>query len=340
MPSSTVFVTGATGFIAQHICKDLLAKGYTVVGTVRSQAKGDRLKGLLASDNFSYEIVADIVPEGAFDSALENHPEIEYVLHTASPFTFEVTDVEKELLIPAVEGTKNALKAVKAHGKNVKHVVVTSSIAAMVDFTQGKNPDHTTTEEDWCPFTWETSQQNTVTGYIGSKKLAEKAARDFVANEDVNFTLNTVNPVYVFGPQAFDEEVTDKLNTSAEVVNAILSLNSDAEVPATSGFFIDVRDVSKAHIEAFENKAIHDLRLLTSENFFAAQDILDILHKRYPDIQAPIGKPGTGKEARAESFDIDNSKTKELLGFKFINLETCIVDSIDQLRRVRKEKKN
>lgn len=336
MSSSTVFVTGATGYIAQHVCKDLLAKGYTVVGTVRSQEKGDRLKKLLASDKFSYEIVADIVPEGAFDSALENHPEIEYVLHTASPFTFEVTDVEKELLIPAVEGTKNALKAVKAHGKNVKHVVVTSSYAAIMDLTKGKDPNQIDTEENWCPLTWETSQQNNFTGYIGSKKLAEKAARDFVANEDVKFTLNTVNPVFVFGPQAFDEEVTDKLNTSAEIVNSILSLKPDAEVPSSSGFFIDVRDVSKAHIEAFENKATYNLRLLMSEEFFAAQDILDILHKHYPDIKVPVGKPGSGKEVLAQSNKIDNSKTKKLLGFKFIDLEKSIVDSIDQLKRVRK----
>lgn len=335
MPSSTVFVTGATGYISQHICKDLLAKGYTVIGTVRSAAKGDHLKELLASDKFSYEIVPDIVPEGAFDSALQSHPEIEYVLHTASPFTFDISNIEKELLIPAVEGTKNALKAVKAYGKNVKHVVVTSSYAAIMDVTKLHDPNHVDTEENWCPLTWETSQENNFTGYIGSKKLAEKAARDFVANEDVNFTLNTVNPVYVFGPQAFDQEVKDKLNTSAEIVNNILSLKPDDEIPSTTGFFIDVRDVSKAHIEAFENKATYNLRLLLSEDFFAAQDILDVIHKHFPEIKVPVGKPGTGKDLRAENNKLDNSKTKKLLGFKFIDLEACIVDSINQLLKVR-----
>ena len=44
MSSTTVFVSGANGFIAQHVVKQLLNKGYSVVGTVRSAAKGDSLK--------------------------------------------------------------------------------------------------------------------------------------------------------------------------------------------------------------------------------------------------------------------------------------------------------
>ena len=39
----TVIVSGATGFIAQHVVKQLLAKNYQVIGTVRSTAKGDHL---------------------------------------------------------------------------------------------------------------------------------------------------------------------------------------------------------------------------------------------------------------------------------------------------------
>ena len=35
----TVIVSGATGFIAQHVVKQLLAKNYQVIGTVRSTAK-------------------------------------------------------------------------------------------------------------------------------------------------------------------------------------------------------------------------------------------------------------------------------------------------------------
>lgn len=42
MSKSTVLVSGATGYVASHIIKLLLEKGYHVIGTVRSLANKDR----------------------------------------------------------------------------------------------------------------------------------------------------------------------------------------------------------------------------------------------------------------------------------------------------------
>lgn len=55
-----VLVTGASGFIAVHLCRDLLKKGYKVRGTVRSEEKGEYLKDLLKSQDFEYVLVDDI----------------------------------------------------------------------------------------------------------------------------------------------------------------------------------------------------------------------------------------------------------------------------------------
>ncbi|KAJ3474004.1 hypothetical protein NLG97_g10037 [Lecanicillium saksenae] len=43
MAAETILLTGGSGFIAAHILEDLLAKGRTVVTTVRSQAKADAI---------------------------------------------------------------------------------------------------------------------------------------------------------------------------------------------------------------------------------------------------------------------------------------------------------
>lgn len=335
---TTVFVSGATGFIAQHIVQLLISKGYNVVGTVRSTEKGEHLKKLLASDNFSYEIVKDVEPAGAFDEALKNHPEVTVFLHTASPFHFKVTDVEKELLYPAINGTKNALNAIKAHGPQIKHVVVTSSYAAIMDLAKVRDAKQVDTEETWNPITWEQAKENPLAGYVASKTFAEKAAWDFVKTEKPNFTINYVNPVYVFGPQAFDSEVKSELNTSSEIINSLLSLNKDSEdkLPEHAGSFIDVRDVAKAHLVAFE-KELSNQRLILSEAKFTTQDLLDVLNDNFDSLKGklPVGKPGSGKLILENTASIDNSKTREILGFPLIDLKNSVVDTVTQILEAR-----
>ncbi|GEQ69578.1 hypothetical protein JCM33374_g3250 [Metschnikowia sp. JCM 33374] len=335
--STSVFVSGATGFIAQHIIKILLAKGYSVVGSVRSAAKGDHIKQLFSSDAFTYEIVPDLEAPGAFDQALNNHPEVTVFLHTASPLKFNVTDIEAELLIPAVEGTKNVFNAIKVHGPQIQNVVVTSSIVAMFDVSRLKDPSFVVTETSWNPTTWDESKADGFLGYSGSKKFAEKAAWDFLEQEKPNYTVNFVNPGYVYGPQAFDSEVKDELNLSSEIVNSLLKLNRDSEVPEFYGPFIDVRDVAKAHLTAFENNLSRERLLLTSE-YFTSQSIIDILTQNFDQLKdkLPVAK---SDDAYYSGAVYDNKKTRELLGYPLLDLKTSIVDSVAQILKA-KERKN
>ncbi|QFZ26176.1 Putative NADPH-dependent methylglyoxal reductase [Clavispora lusitaniae] len=338
--TQTVLVSGASGFIALHTVKHLLEKGYSVVGSVRSTEKGENLKKLLGSDKFSYEIVKDIVEPGAFDDFVKKHPEATVFLHTASPFHFNVTDVKKDLLEPAVNGTRNALSAVKKFGPQIKRVVVTSSYAAIMSTLDPSQAGSSVVEneETWNPLTWEGSLENALVGYCGSKKFAEKAAWDFVEQEKPNFVLSTVNPVYVFGPQAFDALVTDSLNTSAEVINGVLKAKgSDAEIPKVNAFAVDVRDVADAHIAAFEKNEAKSKRLLLSAGPFTQQTILDVLHKDFPDKTKaiPAGNPGEDKEAIKNFLTLDNSWTKSVLGFKLKTVEESIHDTVAQIFKLK-----
>ena len=327
---STVFVSGATGFIAQHVIKQLIAKNYKVVGSVRSKEKGESLTEKFGS-SFQYEVVADVAAEGAFDQALENHPEVTVFLHTASPFRFDVTDIQKELLDPATQGTENALRAIKIHGSQIKKVVVTSSYAAIMDLNTERNPEVTNTEASWNPGTAKDAQQNPIAGYLISKKLAEKAAWDFVENEHPNFTLTTVNPAYVFGPQAFDSDVKDTLNTSSEIINKVLKLKQNEEIPTMTGAFIDVRDVAKAHLIAFENETAKGKRLALAEGRFSNHDIARVVHEHFPE--AAIPQPDAQKSAQEKSVlcKLDFSETQRIFGSKYIDFDTSVVDSVKQI---------
>lgn len=338
--SKSVFVSGATGFIAQHIICALLNKGYSVVGTVRSAAKGDHLAKLLNSPKFQYEVVADVQAEGAFDEALKKHPEVTVFLHTASPFHFKAVNVEEELLKPAVRGTENALKAIKAHGPQITNVVVTSSIAAISTPWLEADTTRVLNESSWNEITWEGCKVDPVLGYRGSKKFAEKAAWDFMEREKPNFVINYVNPSLVFGPQAFDSEVKDNLNTSLEVLNSFLKMDGDSELPAARGGFVDVRDVAAAHLVAFE-KPISNERLLMNYSRFCAQDIADVLNDRFPQLKGkiPVGEPGTGHLLNDALCKIDNEKTKSILGFPLRDLSTTVYDSVKQILDARGEAK-
>ncbi|CCE78779.1 Piso0_000808 [Millerozyma farinosa CBS 7064] len=329
---TTVFISGATGFIAQETVKQLVQKGYKVIGSVRSAERGDRLKKNLGSDNFTYEIVEDIQKEGSFDEVLKKHPEVTIFLHTASPFHFKATDVENDLLKPAVEGTKNALKAIKEHGPNVKKVVITSSFAAIKKSSGDDDPNLVLTEESWNDITKEQAVKDPFSGYRASKAFAEKAAWEFLEKERPQFVLSTVNPTYVFGPQAFISEIKSELNTSSEVINSIVKAGPNDPLPPTSGFFVDVRDVAKAHLAAFEKKEAEGKRLLVSEGRFVPQQIVDYINKDFSQLKGkiPTGNPGQYPDFNALS-KIDNSKTREILGFDFINLETTVKDTVQQI---------
>lgn len=334
--SKSVFVSGATGFIAQHICVLLLQQGYKVVGTVRSVAKGEKLAKLLNSPNFSFEIVPDVEPVGAFDEALQKHPEVTIFLHTASPFYFNATNIEEELLKPAVNGTKNALAAIKNFGPQITNVVITSSYAAVANPEIEADPTHVNNEESWNPISWEGAKADGIVGYRGSKKFAEKAAWDFVAEEKPTFTINYVNPSFVFGPQAFDSEVKDNLNTSSEFINSVLKLSPDSQVPQFKGGFVDVRDVAKAHLVAFE-KPIANKRLLMNTSRVCGQDVLDIVNEDFPELndKLPVGDKGAGKAINGAMCQIVNDVTKEILGFPLIDLKTSVDDSVLQILRTK-----
>ena len=101
-----VLLTGGSGFIAAHILDILLEHGHTVFTTVRSEEKAAYIKKShpnTPEGKLNFRIVPDIAVPGAFDEAVKIEG-LEAVIHTASPFHFNVTDTKKDLLDPAIIG--------------------------------------------------------------------------------------------------------------------------------------------------------------------------------------------------------------------------------------------
>lgn len=335
-----VLVTGASGFIAAHIIKQLIDQGFQVVGTVRSDAKGEFFKKQYGS-KFEYEIVKDISELNAFDHVFKAHSDIDYVLHTASPFHFKSKDHEKDLLIPAINGTRSALLAAHKYGPNVKKVVVTSSFAAMM-----QNPDRlgdhsmVYSEQHWNPITYEMGKKNAGNGYVASKKLAETAAWDFVKEEKPKFAVTTIQIPMVYGPPINDVTLKS-LSTSTgqfyRLMNQDRAKNTKLFNPLI--FYIDVRDAAKAHIGAMKCKDLDGKRSFHVGGIATGQRFVDTLRKLYPELDAtlPFGKPGSFNVKDHAQYDL--SSAKKYLNMEYLPFETTVTDTYTALRSMEKTSK-
>ena len=251
-----VLITGITGFVAAHTLDAVLSASqeYRVRGTIRDTKKAKAISdGLLPENKERVEFVQ--VSDGATSDLTEAMKDVDYVLHIASPYQLNVQDPVKDLLTPAIETTLNVLRAAKAQ-KSVKKIVLTSSFAAVVDFTKGGpfRAGYSYTAEDWNPLTYEDAVASKGVGaiaYTASKKLAEKAAWDFMASEQPQFTLSTINPPMIYGPSWQGISTEAALNTSTKAIYHLLKSapqRPDDRMP----LFIDVRDVAVAHVKAME----------------------------------------------------------------------------------------
>ena len=276
----------------------------------------------------------DIAREGAFDEAVKI-PGLEAVIHTASPFHFNVTDTKKDLLDPAVIGTTGVLKAIKKNAPSVKHVVITSSFAAIIDGAQGLRPGYTYSEKDWNPITEAQALQNPSNGYRASKTFAEKAAWEFVEKEKPGFTLSTMNPPLVFGPIVHYLNSLDALNTSNQRIRDLIQGKYKEKIPDTGVFlWVDVRDIALAHVKAIELPEAAGKRFFVVSGQFSNRELADTIRKNFPKYEKELpGKDIKGGDyPEGGVFGYDNSRSKEVLGIKFRGLEESVVDTANSLK--------
>ncbi|KAJ4308951.1 hypothetical protein N0V84_011786 [Fusarium piperis] len=243
-----VLVTGATGFIGAHVVDTLLNRGIKVRGATRSIEKGNAMVKARPQHAASLEFVQiqDFENPGGLEEAVDG---VDGVIHVASPFTYDTTDNEKELIIPAINGVRAILEACTTNPA-ISRLVITSSFASVVDIA--KKGSYTYTSSDWNPLTYEEAAAPTsdaVVAYRGSKKFAELEAWKFVEERKPHFEIVTLCPPMTFGPVVHPVSGIDKLNESNAVLWSVAKGVSPLPVSRVP-FWIDVRDLAIAHVQA------------------------------------------------------------------------------------------
>src|SRR5579884_2854126 len=125
----TVLVTGGSGFIGGWCVIQALQQGYVVKTTVRSLEREAEVRQRIAKvvdpgNRLSF-YAADLMADAGWDEAAAG---CDYVLHVASPLGVSEPKDPNELIVPAREGAKRAVRAAIKAG--AKRVVLTSSVAA------------------------------------------------------------------------------------------------------------------------------------------------------------------------------------------------------------------
>ncbi|KAK9772976.1 putative NAD dependent epimerase/dehydratase [Seiridium cardinale] len=329
-----VLLTGGTGFLASHILRLLLERGYNVTITVRSKKSGDGIVqrySHLGPERLQYVIVEDIARLETVENVIQTLEGLDYVIHTASPFTQNFKDPVGDMIDPAVKGTISVLRAVKVYAPTVKRVVLTSSFVAMFNPQAGiKVYD----ESCWSSVTREDGIANPRATYTASKLLAEKVAWDFMETEAPGFDIVALNPPLIFGPVVEHLQSLDHVNTSNQRIRDIaLGRFVNTALPPTGIFlWADVRDVAMAHVRALEVQAAGGQRFLITQGHYSNKAIAEAIKTSRPDLASKLPNHLVD-DTPPGIYGYSNQKAVQVLGLEFKSLDECIADTVKSFNR-------
>ena len=240
--TARVLVTGATGYVAAWIVRRLLEQGHTVHATVRDPSRSERIEPLRAlatgAPDRLHLFAADLLRPGSFADAMDG---CEVVMHTASPFRLDVRDAQRDLVDPAVHGTREVIQQAFATD-DVQRVVVTSSCAAVYGDTRDQPPDGRAAFDE---SDWNTSASLSHQPYPFSKTRAEREAWRLAAGQD-RVRVVTVNPSFVLGPAVDLAAGSESIRFMRQLASGVLRVG----VPDLRFGVVDVRDVADLHLAA------------------------------------------------------------------------------------------
>ncbi|KAH7188096.1 uncharacterized protein B0J16DRAFT_361687 [Fusarium flagelliforme] len=306
---SWVLVTGATGFVASHVTRQLLQRGYKVRGTVRDQSKAqwlidDHFKSYAESGSYELVTVSDISAAGAFDEAAKG---VSAVAHIASILDF---DPNPNNVVPqTVAGVTSILESA-SNESSVTRFVFTSSMAAAVypmseqdGVIDRSSWNEFAVKAAWAPPPYEALRAMLV--YAASKVAAEQALWKYVKDNKPRFVTNVVSPSGILGEPLHERHATAYGNW----IYALFTKNMGMIDAFQTSFFVDVQDVAIIHVAAILDPEVKDARLQTWGHKAHCNDFLPILRELRPQKKFIPDYP----EAFYLKFSTDQSESAALL---------------------------
>ncbi|MEO8551296.1 MAG: NAD-dependent epimerase/dehydratase family protein [Kofleriaceae bacterium] len=322
---TSVLVTGATGFLGEHLCRVLVEEGHIVRGLARSRS------GVL--DELGVEHVrGDVLSNDDLQRALDG---VSAVFHLAGAVSRDPDDAQRMMRLH-VDGTRKVLEQMSASG-------VRRMILASTSGTIGVSKHEEILDES-APYA-----EEIVAGwpYYASKIYQERLA--FEHGDRLGIEVVAVNPSLLLGPG------DRRLSSTGDVRKFIK--RQIPTIPDGGINFVDARDAAAATATALAKGRAGERYLLGGPNW-TTKEFFDRLGRvanvSPPRLKLPpkVAKWGAsiveelyrwrGKEPPMERISvemaehfwwIDSSKAAAELDFAPRDPQLTLVDTVDYLRR-------
>lgn len=320
-----VLVTGATGFLGEHLCRVLVERGHTVRGLARTRSA-------ILADLGVEHIRGDVLTGPELDRALEG---VEAVCHLAGAVSRDPGDAQRMMRLH-VDGTRRVLEGMAAAG-------VSRMVLASTSGTIGVSKDEVILDET-APYA-----EDIVAGwpYYASKIYQERLA--FEHGKRLGIAIVAINPSLLLGPG-------DRRLSSTGDVRRFLRREIPT-IPDGGVSFVDARDAAEATATALERGRTGERYLLggpnwTTKEFFArlgrianiapprlklppswarwGAGVMEELY-RWRGKQPPVDRISV--EMAEHYWWIDSSKAERELGFAARDPQLTLVDTVAYLRQ-------
>ena len=302
----TAFVTGASGFIGINLIKQLCEEGWEITALHREQSDITHLSkfpvNLIEGDiYYSPDKVVASIPEN-----------IDAIFHVAANLNYNnIPDVPQDL--DTINGTINMINA--ALTRKAKRFVYTSSLA-----TYGAQDGISINENTI------SNALDIPLNYFRSKYLAEQ---EVVKALNRGLPAVILNPAHVIGPHGGRAWIS--------LVKSIIKGKLKTSPPGNS-YFCHVRDIARAHIDAFEKGRIGEKYLLGGVP--ASFEEIGIIIAELTNSKAPMVSSNRDPNMDSGVFDlmslnqiVDSTKAMKELDFKYGTLKEIISDLCIWMRK-------
>jgi dihydroflavonol-4-reductase len=316
---SKILLTGATGFLGQHIQRELIAAGHQV----RALSRSEQADTLLASQG-AQPMRGELHDA---DSLMRACEDVDSIFHTAADTNMWRLNNARQTRTN-VEGIQSLLAAAKHCGvKSFLHTSSTSTYSHLM-------------HETLCEASAQRGGESWI-NYERTKYLAEQAVRH------AGLPYIIFNPAHIFGPG-------DKQNWSKLI--RLIDQNKLPGIPPGSGSFADAREIAKAQVNALHRQPFGESYLLGGEHASFLQLVHMIgekLGRKTPRKVIPAfvlrlfaqyqygislisrQEPDMTPESAAltiHDLKIDSSKAIRELDYQITDLSTLLDDTIHWLR--------